>query len=137
MNTDDLIKRDLDVLWHPCTQMKDHENTMPLIPIKRGEGIWLEDFSGKRYLDAIRSWWVNIFGHCNPQINERVKAQIDQLEHVILAGYTHQPILELSERLVKMTPEGLNRCFYADNGSAGVEVALKMSFHYWRNKGQT
>jgi adenosylmethionine-8-amino-7-oxononanoate aminotransferase len=136
MNTDDLIKRDLDVLWHPCTQMKDHENTVPLIPIKRGEGIWLEDFSGKRYLDAISSWWVNIFGHCNPQINERVKAQIDQLEHVILAGYTHQPILELSERLVKMTPEGLNRCFYADNGSAGVEVALKMSFHYWRNKGQ-
>jgi len=125
-------QRDLNVLWHPCTQMKDHE-TLPLVPIQRGEGPWLHDFDGNRYLDVISSWWVNLFGHANPFINERVKAQIDQLEHVILAGFSHQPIIELSERLVAITPEGLSRAFYADNGSSGVEVALKMSFHYWRN----
>jgi adenosylmethionine-8-amino-7-oxononanoate aminotransferase len=131
-----LMQRDLAVLWHPCTQMKDHEK-LPLIPIRRGEGVWLEDFDGNRYIDAISSWWVNIFGHANPRINERIKAQLDSLEHVILAGFSHEPVIELSERLVAITPEKLNRCFYADNGSSGVEVALKMSFHYWLNKGQT
>ena len=129
------MQRDLAVLWHPCTQMKDHEQ-LPLIPIKRGEGVWLEDFEGKRYLDAVSSWWVNVFGHANPRINQRIKDQVDQLEHVILAGFSHQPVIELSERLVKMTPEGLTRCFYADNGSSCIEVALKMSFHYWLNRGQ-
>ena len=128
------MQRDLAVLWHPCTQMKDHQQ-LPLIPIKRGEGIWLEDFEGKRYLDAVSSWWVNVFGHANPRINQRIKDQVDQLEHVILAGFSHQPVIELSERLVKMTPEGLTRCFYADNGSSCIEVALKMSFHYWLNQG--
>ena len=131
---DQWMKRDLEVLWHPCTQMKDHER-LPLIPIKRGEGVWLEDFEGKRYLDAVSSWWVNVFGHANPRINQRIKDQVDQLEHVILAGFSHQPVIELSERLVKMTPEGLTRCFYADNGSSCIEVALKMSFHYWLNRG--
>ncbi|MDR2871524.1 MAG: adenosylmethionine--8-amino-7-oxononanoate transaminase [Xanthomonadaceae bacterium] len=129
------MRRDLATLWHPCTQMKDHE-TLPLIPIKRGEGMYLEDFDGNRYLDAISSWWVNIFGHANPHINRRIKAQLDQLEHVILAGFTHQPIIELSERLRQITPEGLDRCFYADNGSSCIELALKMSFHYWLNQGQ-
>ena len=129
------MQRDLAVLWHPCTQMKDHEQ-LPLIPIKRGEGVWLEDFEGKRYLDAVSSWWVNVFGHCNSRINQRIKDQVDQLEHVILAGFSHQPVIELSERLVKMTPEGLTRCFYADNGSSCIEVALKMSFHYWLNTGK-
>jgi adenosylmethionine-8-amino-7-oxononanoate aminotransferase len=129
------MERDLAVLWHPCTQMKDHEQ-LPLIPIKRGEGVWLEDFEGKRYLDAVSSWWVNVFGHANPRINQRIKDQVDQLEHVILAGFSHQPVIELSERLIKMTPEGLTRCFYADNGSSCIEVALKMSFHYWLNRGQ-
>jgi adenosylmethionine-8-amino-7-oxononanoate transaminase len=129
------MQRDLAVLWHPCTQMKDHEQ-LPLIPIKRGEGVWLEDFEGKRYLDAVSSWWVNVFGHANPRINQRIKDQVDQLEHVILAGFSHQPVIELSERLVKMTPEGLTRCFYADNGSSCIEVAMKMSFHYWINRGQ-
>ena len=131
----DFIERDLSVLWHPCTQMKDHEN-LPLIPIKRGEGVWLESFSGERYIDAISSWWVNIFGHANPQINAAIKAQLDELEHVILAGFSHEPVVSLSERLVKITPNGLERCFYSDNGSSAVEVALKMSFHYWRNRGQ-
>jgi adenosylmethionine-8-amino-7-oxononanoate aminotransferase len=130
-----MIQRDLSVLWHPCTQMKDHE-TLPLIPIRRGEGVWLEDFEGKRYIDAVSSWWVNLFGHANPRINAAVREQLDQLEHVILAGFSHEPVVELSERLIDLTPSNLTRCFYADNGSAAVEVALKMSFHYWRNRGQ-
>ncbi|HEB55332.1 MAG TPA: adenosylmethionine--8-amino-7-oxononanoate transaminase [Gammaproteobacteria bacterium] len=135
MNNSSLIDRDLQVLWHPCTQMKDHES-LPLIPIRRGEGVWLEDFEGRRYLDAISSWWVNIFGHCNPRINARIKNQLDTLEHVILAGFSHEPAIELGERLIEITPAGLDRCFFADNGSSAVEVALKMSFHYWHNKGQ-
>ena len=132
---DSWMQRDLSVLWHPCTQMKDHEQ-LPLIPIRRGEGVWLEDFDGKRYLDAVSSWWVNVFGHANPYINQRIKDQLDQLEHVMLAGFSHQPVVELSERLVKITPAGLDRVFFTDNGSAGIEVALKMSFHYWRNCGR-
>ncbi|PKM45363.1 MAG: adenosylmethionine--8-amino-7-oxononanoate transaminase [Gammaproteobacteria bacterium HGW-Gammaproteobacteria-1] len=135
MNNNDWARRDLSVVWHPCTQMKDHEQ-LPLIPIRRGEGVWLEDFEGNRYLDAISSWWVNMFGHANPRINNAVKAQLDQLEHVILAGFTHEPVVRLSERLIELTPPGLNHCFYADNGSAAIEVALKMSFHYWQNTGQ-
>ena len=129
------MRRDLATLWHPCTQMKDHEQ-LPLIPIRRGDGVWLEDFDGKRYLDAVSSWWVNVFGHANPRIGARLKAQVDSLEHVMLAGFSHQPVIELSERLVRLAPPGLARVFYADNGSSGIEVALKMSFHYWRNLGQ-
>lgn len=132
---DQWMQRDLAVLWHPCTQMKDHEH-MPLIPIQRGEGVWLHDFDGNRYLDAVSSWWVNIFGHANPFINQRVKDQLDSLEHVILGGFSHQPVIELSEKLVAMTPAPLTRCFYADNGSSCIEVALKMSFHYWLNSGK-
>lgn len=135
MKNSDLVKRDLSVLWHPCTQMKDHE-TLPLIPIRRGEGVWIEDLEGNRYIDAISSWWVNIFGHAHPEISAAVKHQLDRLEHVLLAGFTHEPVVELSERLVKITPPGLTRCFYADNGASAVEIALKMSFHYWRNRGQ-
>lgn len=133
---DALIRRDLATVWHPCTQMKDHE-WLPLIPIRRGAGAWLEDFDGNRYLDAVSSWWVNLFGHANPRIAAAISDQAQQLEHVILAGFSHEPVVELSERLVALTPPGLNRCFYADNGSSAVEVALKMSFHYWRNRGQT
>ncbi len=136
MSNSDLSRRDLAVLWHPCTQMHDHE-TLPMIPIRRGEGVWLEDYDGRRYLDAISSWWVNLFGHSNPYINTRVAAQLERLEHVILAGFTHEPAVELAERLTRAAPAGLARCFYADNGSAAVEIALKMSFHYWRNLGQT
>ena len=130
-----LIERDLKVLWHPCTQMKDHES-LPPIPIRRGEGVWIEDYDGKRYIDAISSWWVNLFGHANPHINEAIKTQLDELEHVMLAGFTHESVVSLSERLVQITPTGLDRCFYADNGSSAIEVALKMSFHYWHNLGQ-
>ena len=134
-SNDQWMQRDLAVLWHPCTQMKDHEK-LPLVPIRRAEGIWLEDFDGNRYLDAVSSWWTNIFGHCNPRINDRIKQQLDQLEHVMLAGFSHAPVIELSERLVAMTPQGLDRVFYADNGSSGIEVALKMSHHYWLNHDQ-
>jgi adenosylmethionine-8-amino-7-oxononanoate aminotransferase len=107
-----------------------------MIPIRRGQGAWLEDFDGNRYLDAISSWWVNLFGHANPSINAAIKQQLDALEHVILAGFTHAPAITLAERLLKVAPNGLSRCFYADNGSSAVEVALKMSFHFWRNSGQ-
>lgn len=127
--------RDLGVLWHPCTQMKDHED-LPLIPVRSGRGVWLEDFDGNRYIDAISSWWVNLFGHANPHINRRIAEQAAALEHVILAGCTHEPAVALAEKLVALTPPGLDRVFYADSGSAAVEIALKMSFHYWRNIGQ-
>ncbi|HEV7715095.1 MAG TPA: aminotransferase class III-fold pyridoxal phosphate-dependent enzyme, partial [Steroidobacteraceae bacterium] len=126
------ITRDLAHVWHPCTQMKDHE-WLPMIPIRRGRGVWLEDFAGHRYLDAISSWWVNLFGHANPRINAAVAAQLENLEQVILAGFTHEPVIALSEALTRVAPQGLTRCFYADNGSSAVEVAIKMSFHYWRN----
>ena len=128
------VKRDLRHVWHPCTQMKDHE-ALPPIPIRRGLGAWLEDYEGRRYLDAISSWWVNLFGHANARINAAVRAQLESLEHVILAGFTHEPVIALSEALTELAPAGLTRCFYADNGSSAVEVAVKMSFHYWRNTG--
>lgn len=129
----ELKERDLSVLWHPCTQMKDHES-LPMIPIKKAEGVWLEDYEGKRYLDAISSWWVNLFGHVNPAINKAVKDQLELLEHSMLAGFTHEPAINLAEQLIDISPVGLRRCFYADNGSSAVEAALKMSFHYWLNK---
>lgn len=131
----ELKNRDLDVLWHPCTQMKDHE-TLPLIPIKRAYGVYLEDFDGNAYIDAVSSWWVNIFGHTNSYINEKIKEQLDTLEHVILAGFTHEQVITLSERLVRLAPDGLKKCFYADNGSSAVEVALKMSYHAHKNDGK-
>jgi adenosylmethionine-8-amino-7-oxononanoate aminotransferase len=131
---DSLARRDLRHLWHPCTQMKDHEQ-LPPIPVRRAQGCWLEDYDGRRYLDAISSWWVNLFGHANPEINAAVAAQLAQFEHVLLAGFTHEPAIRLAEELVRIAPPGLTRCFFADSGSAAVEVALKMSFHYWRNSG--
>lgn len=134
MQNKDLKDRDLSVLWHPCTQMKDHE-TLPLIPIKKAHGIYLEDFDGNRYIDAISSWWVNMFGHTNSYINEKIIEQLNSLEHVILAGFTHEQVVRLSERLVKLTPDGLDKCFYSDNGSSAVEVALKMSYHAHLNDG--
>ncbi len=129
-----IIMRSLASVWHPCTQMKHHEQ-FPLIPIARGEGAWLIDFEGKRYLDAVSSWWVNLLGHANPRINAALKDQLDKLEHVMLAGFTHAPVVELSERLAKLT--GLGHAFYGSDGASAVEIALKMSFHYWRNAGLT
>ena len=134
-NNSQIVEEDLKHIWHPCTQMKDHE-TLPLIPIKRAKGVYLYDFDGNRYIDAISSWWVNIFGHVNEHISSRVKEQLDSLEHVLLAGFTHKPAVTLAKKLVDLTPKGLDKVFFADNGSSAVEVALKMSFHYHRNKGE-
>ncbi|MCC9003223.1 MAG: aminotransferase class III-fold pyridoxal phosphate-dependent enzyme, partial [Candidatus Competibacter sp.] len=133
----DWLDRSRAAVWHPCTQMKDHETgALPLIPVARGEGAWLYDFDDRRYLDAISSWWVNLFGHANPRINAALKDQLDRLEHVILAGFTHAPVIELSERLSTLTRGALGHCFYASDGSSAVEITLKMSFHYWRNNGR-
>ncbi len=115
--------------------MKDHE-ALPPIPVRRGAGVWLEDYDGRRYLDAISSWWTNLFGHANERISGAVAVQAARLEHVMLAGFTHEPAIVLAEQLTALAGPALTRCFYADNGSAAVEVALKMSFHYWRNCGQ-
>jgi adenosylmethionine-8-amino-7-oxononanoate aminotransferase len=115
--------------------MKMHEQ-FPLVPIQRGEGVWLYDFEGNRYLDAISSWWVNLFGHGHPRINAAVRDQLDQLEHVILSGFTHEPVVRLSERLSALTEKKLGHCSYASDGASSIEIALKMSFHYWRNSGR-
>ncbi|MGD8788782.1 MAG: aminotransferase class III-fold pyridoxal phosphate-dependent enzyme, partial [Burkholderiales bacterium] len=129
-----LIERTLAAVWHPCTQMKLHE-AIPPLPVDRGEGAWLTDAQGNRYLDAISSWWVNLFGHCNPRINAALTDQLSKLDHVILAGFTHEPVVALSERLRERTSGQLGHCFFASDGSSAVEIALKMSMHYWRNRG--
>ncbi|MFZ2855049.1 MAG: aminotransferase class III-fold pyridoxal phosphate-dependent enzyme, partial [Rhodocyclaceae bacterium] len=143
MRNTDLLQRSLDAVWHPCTQMKQHaagSNALPLIPIASGKGVWLHDFDGRRYLDGVSSWWVNLFGHCNPRINAALREQLETLEHVILAGFTHRPVVELSERLSALTGGGagekLGHCFYASDGASATEIALKMSFHSWRNLGR-
>jgi len=115
--------------------MKRHE-TLPLVPIARGEGVWLYDLDGKRYLDTVSSWWVNLFGHCNPRINAALTDQLGKLEHVMLAGFTHEPVVQLSERLRNLAPAGLGHCFYGSDGASATEIALKMSAHYWRNSGK-
>ena len=130
----DWLARSLAAVWHPCTQMKQHE-TLPLVPIARGEGAWLVDFDGNRYLDAVGSWWVNLFGHANPRINAALRAQLDTLDHVMLAGFTHAPVVELSERLAALAPPGLGHAFYGSDGASATEIALKMSYHCWRNRG--
>jgi adenosylmethionine-8-amino-7-oxononanoate aminotransferase len=127
------LARSRAALWHPCTQMKQLE-TMPPLAIARGEGPWLIDHNGQRYLDAISSWWVNLFGHANPRINAAIVDQLNRIEHVMLAGCTHPPVIELSERLGRLT--GLGHAFYGSDGASATEIALKMSFHYWRNIGR-
>jgi len=131
-----MLERSLRAVWHPCTQMKHHE-TLPLVPISRAEGVWLYDLEGRRILDAIGSWWVNLLGHGNPRINAALRRQLDSLEHVMLAGFTHAPAVELSERLAKLAPRGLGHCFFASDGASAVEIALKMSYHYWKNAGRS
>ena len=133
--------RDLAVLWHPCTQMREHPHALPLVPIARGEGAWLVGQDGRRYLDAVSSWWTNLFGHAEPRIAAAIAAQAGTLEQVILAGFSHAPAVELAEALLAIAPREdgrapLAKVFYADNGSAGVEVALKMAFHWFRNRGE-
>ena len=130
-----MLARSLAAVWHPCTQMKQHEQ-LPLLPIVRGQGPWLFDADGKRYFDAISSWWVNLFGHANPRINAALREQMETLEHVMLAGCTHEPVVALSERLSTLTGGTLGHCFYASDGASATEIALKMSHHYWRNSGR-
>ena len=128
-----LLQRSRAAVWHPCTQMKLHE-TQPLLPVVRGEGVWLFDADGRRYLDAVSSWWTNLFGHNHPHIKAAIADQLDRIEHVMLAGLTHEPVIELSERLSALT--GLGHAFYGSDGASATEIALKMSAHAWRNRGR-
>ncbi|MCH9813700.1 MAG: adenosylmethionine--8-amino-7-oxononanoate transaminase [Epsilonproteobacteria bacterium] len=130
-----MMERDLANIWHPCSQMKDYE-TLPFIPIKSGKDAYLYDFDNNEYLDAISSWWVNLFGHSNGYINTKIKEQLETLEHVIFAGFSHESAIRLAERLVSLTPQKLQKVFFADNGSSAIEIALKMSFQYYKNSGE-
>ncbi|WP_295978991.1 adenosylmethionine--8-amino-7-oxononanoate transaminase [uncultured Variovorax sp.] len=130
----DLQLRSRRHVWHPCTQSIRLE-AVPQLPIARGEGVWLFDQEGRRYMDATSSWWVNLFGHAHPAINAALKRQLDTLPHVMLAGCTHEPAVELAQRLSGLTGGVLGHCFYASDGASAVEIALKMSFHFWRNAG--
>ena len=132
----DWQKEDLKYIWHPCSQMKDYE-TLPPIVIERGEGINLYDINGKCYKDVISSWWCNLLGHSNPRINAAIKKQLDSLEHVIFANFTHKPAITLCQELIKVLPEGLCKFNFADNGSAAIEMSLKMSFQYQYQTGHT
>lgn len=132
----DLQARDLRHVWHPCSQMKDYEQFPPIV-IKKGQGVWLYDENNHRYLDAVSSWWVNLFGHANPRISQVLSDQAFTLEHTIFANFTHEPAIKVAEKLVALTPEGLNKVFFADNGSSVIEVALKMSFQYHMQTGKT
>jgi adenosylmethionine-8-amino-7-oxononanoate aminotransferase len=127
-----LLDRDLKVIWHPYTQMK---TASPPIPIVRGEGACLYDEDGKCYIDAVSSWWVNIHGHAHPYIAQKVAEQLNKLEHVIFAGFTHPAAVELAERLFEILPSNQQKAFYSDNGSTATEVAIKMCLQYWHNQG--
>lgn len=135
MNNQSMSERSLRHVWHPCTQMKQHASqAVPLVPVSHAEGVWLYDFEGNRYLDGISSWWVNLFGHNHPAIRAALVDQLGRLDHVMLAGFTHQPVVELSEQLAALT--GLGHAFYGSDGASATEIALKMSAHYWRNTGR-
>ena len=135
LNQAPLIDRSLAAVWHPCTQMKQHES-FPLVAITRGKGAWLYDEHGNALLDSISSWWTNLFGHSNPRINQAITAQLEKIEHVMLAGFTHPPVVELSEKLAALTDHHLGHVFYASDGASAVEIALKMSHHYWQLNGK-
>jgi adenosylmethionine-8-amino-7-oxononanoate aminotransferase len=130
-----MVARSLAAVWHPCTQMKTHER-FPLVPVARAQGVWLHDFEGRRYVDAVSSWWVNLFGHAHPAIDAALREQLGRLEHVMLAGFTHAPVVELAERLARIAPGNLGHAFFASDGASATEVALKMAFHYWANRGK-
>ncbi|MFJ6210047.1 adenosylmethionine--8-amino-7-oxononanoate transaminase [Lysinibacillus sp. NPDC092081] len=132
----ELQKRDLQHVWHPCSQMKDYEQFPPVV-IKKGQGVWLYDENNNRYLDAVSSWWVNLFGHANPRISQALNDQAFTLEHTIFANFSHEPAIKVAEKLVALTPDSLNKVFFADNGSSAIEVALKMSFQYHMQTGKT
>lgn len=128
-------ERDLKHIWHPCSQMKDYEELPPIV-IERGQGLYIYDKTGKAYMDIVSSWWCNLLGHCHPQINAAVKEQLDKLEHVIFANFSHEPAIRLCEELAAIMPAGLSKFNFSDNGSAAVECALKLSFQYQYQTGQ-
>ncbi|MDE1981310.1 MAG: adenosylmethionine--8-amino-7-oxononanoate transaminase [Betaproteobacteria bacterium] len=134
MSNREWLERSRAAVWHPCTQMKWHER-LPLMPIQKAQGVWLYDFEGQRFLDGVSSWWVNLFGHGHPRIVAALEDQLRQLEHVMLAGFTHEAVIRLSERLGAATGGALGHCFYGSDGASATEMALKMSAHYWRNAG--
>jgi adenosylmethionine-8-amino-7-oxononanoate aminotransferase len=134
MDNREAMRRSLAAVWHPCTQMKQHERT-PLVPVARAEGAYLYDFDGHRYLDGVSSWWVNLFGHSHPAIRAAIADQLATLDHVMLAGFTHAPAIELAERLKAVAPGRLGHAFFASDGASATEIALKMAFHYWVNRG--
>ena len=125
------VERSLEAVWHPCTQMKHHES-FPLIAITHGKGPWLYDDNDNAFLDCISSWWTNLFGHSNPRINQAICNQLEKIEHVMLAGFTHPPVVQLSEKLSALTKGNLGHAFYASDGASAVEIALKMSHHFWQ-----
>ena len=127
-------ERDLEHIWHPCSQMKDYEELPPIV-IERGEGIYLYDVDGNRYVDVISSWWCNLLGHCNPKINEAIKKQVDELEHVIFANFSNKRAIELCEKLMNVLPKGLCKFNFSDNGSSSIESSMKMSFQYHQQVG--
>ncbi|HBW36727.1 adenosylmethionine--8-amino-7-oxononanoate transaminase [Desulfosporosinus sp. BICA1-9] len=129
-----LVEKDLKYIWHPCSQMKDYEELKPII-IDHGKGVYLYDKEGKEYIDIVSSWWCNLLGHCNPEINKSIKLQLDKLEHVIFANFSHEPAIALCEQLMEIIPKGLTKFNFSDNGSASVECALKMSFQYQYQTG--
>ncbi|KUO77808.1 MAG: adenosylmethionine-8-amino-7-oxononanoate aminotransferase [Desulfosporosinus sp. BRH_c37] len=130
-----LVEKDLKYIWHPCSQMKDYEELKPII-IDHGKGVYLYDTEGKEYIDIVSSWWCNLLGHCNQTITESIKRQLDKLEHVIFANFSHEPVIALCEQLMEIIPKGLTKFNFSDNGSAAVECALKMSFQYQYQTGQ-
>jgi adenosylmethionine-8-amino-7-oxononanoate aminotransferase len=135
MSNRDIVQRSLAAVWHPCTQMKQHER-FPPVPVARASGVWLEDFEGRRFVDGVSSWWVNLLGHAHPEIGAAIADQAGKLEHAMLAGFTHEPVVELSERLAKLAPGRMGHAFYASDGASATEIALKMAFHSWANRGR-
>ena len=135
LNQTSLVDRSLAAVWHPCTQMKHHES-FPLVAITKGKGAWLYDEHGNALLDCISSWWTNLFGHSNPHIIQAITRQLEKIEHVMLAGFTHPPVIELSEKLAVLTKGELGHVFYASDGASAVEIALKMSHHFWQLNGK-
>ncbi len=129
-------ERDLEYIWHPCSQMKDYEELPPIV-IEKGEGVYLYDVNGNKYMDVISSWWCNLLGHCNPKINEAIKKQVDELEHVIFANFSNKRAIELCEKLMTVLPKGLCKFNFSDNGSSSIESSMKMSFQYHQQVGNT
>lgn len=136
MSVKELQEKDLKYVWHPCSQMKDYEKFPPIV-IEKGNGVYLEDIDGNTYLDAVSSWWVNLFGHSNQRINDALYKQANTLEHVIFANFTHKPAIELCEKIISISPDKLKKVFFGDNGSSAIEIALKLSFQYHQQIGET